>query len=122
VTATGSPAVYATPVFVCSCTASAADAVPAATVCGAVVKPSREGFQAAKDCQPGLKAAPARSPPHQDGAQASEPAIAAANRSRIASVCAAKSAGASAFRFFGAHAKPRRAPRYVRIAAACDET
>src|SRR5918999_1268833 len=110
VTETGNPAGYPSPVFVRCSTVSGLDAPPTTIVCGAVVNASLDGFQVANVCQPLLNAAPGRSPPHQDGAQASAPAIAAASRSRIAPVCALKSAGASACRFLGAQAKPKRDP------------
>src|SRR5688572_19233103 len=110
------------PVFVRCSTVIALDALPAVIVCGAVVKASTDGFQAANVCQPLLNPAPARSPPHHDGAQASAPAIAAASRSRIAPVWALKSAAGSAFRFFGAQAKPKRDASYERSALTWEET
>ena len=100
--------------LVSSCTEIGADVVAGATVCGGVVKVSREGRQLAKLRQPAVKAASARSRRHQSVPQAPsgnslESEIDAARRSSSRPVCEVKSAGGMPARFFGDQAKPKPA-------------
>ena len=82
---TGTPAVYAVPVLVCSSTVSGADTAPGASACSGEMNASRDGFQAAKVRQAVVAVAPSRLPAQRPGPQAAsgtsaESAIAAASR------------------------------------------
>ena len=100
----------------------AAEGAPAAIVCGAVANASTGCVQTRNDFHASLKCAPVRSPTHHrfwpGGPQAALPGslespvcaesrTAALSRSRIAPLCAAKSAAESPVAFLGAHAKPQ---------------